>query len=458
MYSSSHWHLVCSLFFHEQVGSTGSTAKAVGLCFWAVGFLHLCVVAVGLSVPLDGSSDTFFKRYTGFVAEQMLRLADIGARVGHIAGLIRQDLDIRHLTRVFLDQIDKLFERRATALAEIENLVGIGPINGSHHAIDDIINVGVIPTAAAVSKLLHLDAATDAVNEFERSHVGSSAGSVDGEESQRGYIEIVQVVVRVGEQLASLFGGGIGRNGLVHDFGFGKEGRLRTTIDRAGAGKDKVLHAKLGRKLHESCCSFHIGMNVHERILNGWTHTGACRHVTDPLRSFLLKQGRHELLVANVATVNRKSTVRMFGTQQSEIVLFDRNIVVVVHFVDNHHIIATRQEVIGNAAADEAGTARDKHLLVSHVGLHNSRVLPCCSGCGTDRVRLTVGRWCRWRNFNVHDGLGNGGVGIHGVFVVVVAVAGRRLVVCQDFGIVTILSEVWSWQTDAMWRGRCYNQ
>jgi hypothetical protein len=85
--------------------------------------------------------------------------------------------------------------------------------------------------------------------------------------------------------------------------------------------------------------------------------------MTNPLRPFLLKQIEHEFLVANVSSVNLEG-VRMIARrfnerhETGEIGLLDTDIVVIVHFVDNHNVISAGEESLGDIGPYEARPPR----------------------------------------------------------------------------------------------------
>mmetsp|Transcript_21673 Transcript_21673/g.46918 ORF Transcript_21673/g.46918 Transcript_21673/m.46918 type:complete len:217 (-) Transcript_21673:1059-1709(-) len=161
-------------------------------------------------VPFGRLLNALFEGVLALVSQQSLRLAHIGTRVGDISRLIGQDLDNGLASHMLLHQTDKLFERRSTAFSQVEDFVGMRTIQGTNNALDNVINVGVVAAAGSISKLLNLHSPTDAVDKLKGGHVGASAGPVDGEEAECRNVEIVQVVVGIGQQLASLFGGGVG--------------------------------------------------------------------------------------------------------------------------------------------------------------------------------------------------------------------------------------------------------
>src|SRR5210317_796590 len=150
------------------------------------------------------------------------------------------------------------------------------------------------------------------------------------------------MMVSVGKELACLFGCSIWRNRIVHILIFREESTLGSTIHTARGSKHKVLDTKFVRQLHQLRRSLNVRVDVRKRILNRWSHTGTCCHMTDPLRALLLKQLEHVILVADVTTVDSKAfVVRIHLTKTLEIIFLDANIVVVVHYIHDNNIIST---------------------------------------------------------------------------------------------------------------------
>ena len=77
-----------------------------------------------------------------------------------------------------------------------------GLVDRRHHAIYDIINVGVVSRSVAIAILLDGDAVENTLDELERRHVRSAVGPVYGEKAQSSAVQAVQMVECVGKQLA----------------------------------------------------------------------------------------------------------------------------------------------------------------------------------------------------------------------------------------------------------------
>ena len=97
-----------------------------------------------------------------------MSLSNISASVRDITRLIRHDADNGLLPNMLLDQADEFFKARTTAFSQVEDFIWVRTINRANNPIDNVVNVSVVTAARAVSKLLELHSAADAINEFER--------------------------------------------------------------------------------------------------------------------------------------------------------------------------------------------------------------------------------------------------------------------------------------------------
>jgi len=75
-------------------------------------------------------------------------------------------------------------------------------VDGRHHTVHNIINVGIISRGVAVTVLLDRDAVKHTFNKLERRHVGTAMGTIHCEKAQTGAVQAIQVVESVGKQLA----------------------------------------------------------------------------------------------------------------------------------------------------------------------------------------------------------------------------------------------------------------
>ena len=192
---------------HIQLNKGWRSTQAIGLGFRTD--LNV-LVHEGFLVPCSCSLDTFFKAHLGGVAQHSFCFGDVGTCVWNITGLVGHNLDESLASSVLLDQINEFLQRCSTSLSQVEDLVGVGAINGTDNTIDDITDVSVISGTGTISKLLQLHTTTDTVNKLEWGHIRATTGSIDSKESQASDIELGEMMVGVGQQLAGLLGGSIG--------------------------------------------------------------------------------------------------------------------------------------------------------------------------------------------------------------------------------------------------------
>mmetsp|Transcript_36131 Transcript_36131/g.108125 ORF Transcript_36131/g.108125 Transcript_36131/m.108125 type:complete len:444 (+) Transcript_36131:288-1619(+) len=325
---------------------------------------------VGLFIPLHSSADALVKGHGRLIPQKLVGLLYIGTSVRHIPGLIGHEFDDGIVADVLLHDANEFLQGRSGSLAEVEDLVRVAAVDRPHHAVDDIVDVGVIAAAGPVPELLNFDAAGDSVDELEGGHVGTSPGTVHREETERRHVQFVQVVVRVREELARLLGGGVRTDGIVDVLGLGEEGRLGPTVHGRRRGEDEILHAEAVRQFHQVGRPLDVGMDVHVRVLNGRADSRPRGHVTHPLRPLGLEEVQHEILVADVAPVDRHASVLGIALLHvPEVPLLDLHVVVVVHLVHEDDVVPALQQKVRHGRPYESRPPRDEYLFVSRVRL-----------------------------------------------------------------------------------------
>mmetsp|Transcript_1355 Transcript_1355/g.3477 ORF Transcript_1355/g.3477 Transcript_1355/m.3477 type:complete len:207 (-) Transcript_1355:388-1008(-) len=179
------------------------------------------------------------------------------------------------------------------------------------------------------------------------------------------------MVVGVREELTGLLRCGVWTDWVVNVFFLREESRFRSTIDRGRRCKYKVLHTIFVGKFHELGGAFDVGVDVNERILNRRSNTCTGCHVAHPFGLLRFKDSLHQILVANVTTVDFDSPLlRIRLLQESEVGFLDAHIVIIVDFVNDNDIITSGKKELGNITSNESCTTGDKNLLVTDVRLH----------------------------------------------------------------------------------------
>mmetsp|Transcript_5246 Transcript_5246/g.9996 ORF Transcript_5246/g.9996 Transcript_5246/m.9996 type:complete len:246 (-) Transcript_5246:634-1371(-) len=243
---------------------------------------------------------------------------------------------------MLLHQINEILERCPTAFSKIDHFVGMRTINGSNDSIYNVGNISVVTTRRTITKLLDFKSATDPINKFERSHIGTSSRSVYREETETRHIEFVEMMVGVGQELTGFLGGCVGRYRIVYIFFFGKVGGRRSTVHGRRRCKHKVLDSKSMTQFHEIRSTTNIGMNVDIGVLYRRTYSSTCCHVTYPLRPFSLKHFQHEGFITDISLVDRETLFIALDhiPEHFQIRFLDFEIVIIIHFVYNYDVIA----------------------------------------------------------------------------------------------------------------------
>ena len=105
-------HLRRGLRLTLQINEGRSTSESICLQLRA----HLdFLLVVGFVVPLGSTANSLFEVNLGPVSKKFMCLADIGASVRNITGLVGQHLDGGLLSGVLLDKIDEIFQRLKTS-------------------------------------------------------------------------------------------------------------------------------------------------------------------------------------------------------------------------------------------------------------------------------------------------------------------------------------------------------
>jgi len=197
----------------------------------------------------------------------------------------------------------------------------------------------------------------DVFGEEEVSHVGSSPGAVDGEETESGEGEAVNVVVGVGDFLAGLLGGGVEAGGLVGAVELGERVLGVEAVDGAGRSPDNGGLGVGGfgslEKVDEAS---DVGGDVGLGVLHGVADAGLCGQVEDVGEGDeveeLLEQG-------GVVEVTFHDEHLVFP-EHCLPGAFKGRVVVVVEVVKPQDTVAALLQGQGAVAAHEARSPSDK--------------------------------------------------------------------------------------------------
>ena len=163
-------------------------------------------------------------------------MADVRVRALYVPWLHGEALDFRvdaHRVTDARDQVAELGDFRA---AQVNDLIlrcihGMGSLQAAHDPVHNVVHERVIAACGAIA--VHRDrlAAQELSGKLVNGQIGSLARAVDGEEPQAVYRHVVQVMVRVRQQLARPI--------------------------RRRRGRDRMMHRVLLRKRHDVVIAVH---------------------------------------------------------------------------------------------------------------------------------------------------------------------------------------------------------
>lgn len=139
------------------------------------------------SKPLHKSDNTFFEGDFGFIAEDFFCFGDVGAGDGRVAGMRGKEKAVGFFSEMFFEEGDDSTERDSSRVAEVDDFVGEGLVEGGENAFDDVFDVGVVAFGGAVAVEGESFFAEDGSGESEKSQIGSQTGSVDAKKSETGH-------------------------------------------------------------------------------------------------------------------------------------------------------------------------------------------------------------------------------------------------------------------------------
>lgn len=162
----------------------------VGIGYWHISWLHWYKFFVGIKIIILGEH----------AGTDQLFLKD-GHEVEKVLG--RVVADVVHLVRGDGESILAVLLLR-------------GVLHDAHHSLHDVVNIGEVALAVAIVEYLDGLAFHQLVGEAEVSHVGTTCGAIDGEETEAGRGDVVELAISMGHQLVALLRGGVEAYGVVY--------------------------------------------------------------------------------------------------------------------------------------------------------------------------------------------------------------------------------------------------
>src|SRR5206468_11077353 len=97
-----------------------------------------------MPVPLHETGDAVFDADLRIVAQQPAGFGNVREGDRHVAGLRRQEVDLRCLAGGFLDEADQFAQLDAPCFAEVDDLETEVAVERREHALQDVVDVGVV--------------------------------------------------------------------------------------------------------------------------------------------------------------------------------------------------------------------------------------------------------------------------------------------------------------------------
>lgn len=190
------------------------------------------------SIPLSKSPQAFSQAGIGLEAEVLFEGRRVCVGYGHITWLHGHELLVG-IEVIILGEhagTDQLFLKDGH---EVENVLGRvvadvvhlvrgdgesilavlllrGVLHDAHHSLHDVVNIGEVALAVAIVEYLDGLAFHQLVGEAEVSHVGTTCGAIDGEETEAGRGDVVELAIGMSHKLVTLLGSSIKRYRVVN--------------------------------------------------------------------------------------------------------------------------------------------------------------------------------------------------------------------------------------------------
>ncbi len=105
--------------------------------------------------------------------------------------------------------------------------------------------------------------------------------AVNGEKAQAGQVDFVKVVIGMAEQLAGLFGCGVGRDGEVDVVGFGEGDFFVVAVNAGARCEDEFADIMFFCGFEQDHCPIYIDIRIEQGFFDGRSDAGTCGEVDD---------------------------------------------------------------------------------------------------------------------------------------------------------------------------------
>jgi hypothetical protein len=304
--------------------------------------------------PRNVARQPLGQRRRGRVAQLGRGPADVGVGLADIARLLGQPPDDRWLAQGSRDRVDQPPQLDRVGVPQVVEVVAPAPVDGPDDPVDDVRDEVVVAPGGAIAEHGHRLAAVDQPGEPRDGQVGAVARAVGGEEPQPGDRQAVEVVERVGEQLAGLFRRRVGADGVVDRVGLAKRGVGAVAVDARARGIDEPRAGlEPGRRLEPSDRPGHVDVGVEPRVLDAGADPRPGGDVDDHIGPRPVDQGPDPGRVADIQLDQRASRIPQ---RHRQVGLLGGPGIEGVEIVDDDDLGAIGQQAVDHVRSDEPGS------------------------------------------------------------------------------------------------------
>lgn len=207
----------------------------------------------------------------------MQQVSGVGISANHIAWLHSFHLQLGFFAYGLLHGVDEVHQWNGVGMPDVVHFVGnfLGGwmLQQGDDSLHDVINIGEVSLHFPMVE--HMDglAFEDGAQEEERSHVGSSPGSIHREETKSCGRYAIQLAIGISHQLVALFSGGIEAHRTVGPVVLAVGNFVAHAIDAARTGIQEVLHGMMAAVLQDVEKTKYVTLHVGVRIFYGVAYT-----------------------------------------------------------------------------------------------------------------------------------------------------------------------------------------
>ncbi len=220
--------------------------------------------------PFDKLRQTGCEWRSWIVAKKFPRFGDICASKRHVAWLFGKLINPRFFSDGVFNCRDQIFQLYRFAFAKIENVEKRSVvIERRRHALNDVVDVGVIATCRAVTELIDRLARANFLRELVNRQIRPLPRAVDRKETQRDDAHLIKVRVGRAEQFPGNFTRRIGTDCLRDVHLFGERHLFRDAVNRRARSKDETIDASRARGFEQMQRADYVRVVVKLRMMDG---------------------------------------------------------------------------------------------------------------------------------------------------------------------------------------------